>query len=344
MDRNLSSSKLIAFEINVCEWLNMPRNMASARTLIRDFATDQEAFSLRLVEAEIPQDLFQEYMSIINGSEKTVQSITSTALAALEIFADPNVQACTNTTTIDLESFRSRSQVLYFSIPIMQMESFGVLNSMFFTALLDAFMSRPVTDQDNTISIICDEASSFYNMKQSILPLATSQLRKFKAFLQIGYQSFSQCKNLLGVENATTLLSNCGSLFFLPPQDLETCIHLSKRMGNITIEKDGKKHVRPLMTPDEIAYSRHDAILFCGTHRAMLLNNLIPYYRKMKYKRWSELPVLILPSILDSIEIKNNTDSESQDEFEEDSPSHKEDQESLPEFEAPIFNDNNLNT
>jgi type IV secretion system protein VirD4 len=261
------------------------RTFANVLRLVETFATSNKLD--KIITGTGDEDLISQYKATLANGDKTLQSIISTARAALNIFSDPTIVQTTSSDTIDFTRFRKEKIALFLCNPIKDIHYYKPLSALFFENLFNDIMSRIPTSEENSIFCILEEAAT---MKFSSLGIAISNIRKFRAGIMLVVQDYQALVSLYGQAEAHNIRTNTYAQVFLPGQPLETCKELEAILGKFTYkdEETGIEKVRPLLTADECRIIT-DAIILLG-NRPAIRAKMTPYYERYALKMRSELP------------------------------------------------------
>ncbi|MCR9171548.1 MAG: type IV secretory system conjugative DNA transfer family protein [bacterium] len=287
----ISASRVTRLVINVVRLFPGYANLYNARYVVQLMSSNAEELDVLMSLPVVPEELFNEYASIVGMGDKLKTSVLATTLAALEIFSDPEIAKITSSSTLNMEAYREQSNILYVQTPVMDQEHAAILNTMLFSRFFSYCMSASPEDHQNSIAFLIDECSSL-RMRPSLLPLAVSNLRKYRSFGVFGFQSAAQIRELYGQEHAQTILQNAGTKLFFPGQDLSTSEELSRLLGRYDWkDEEGRIHSRNLLNPDEISFlkKKNGALLFSGNERGIVLSNIRPWYKNRRLVKRSKI-------------------------------------------------------
>lgn len=287
---NNMASNLLAMNIRLLQLIGQRQyiNLYNVRFLVVTLQADIEKMH-KLIAKYCDDALFQDFKSFLNNDEKFLQSVLSSTLSVLNPWLDENIIKTTASTNLDMSSYRSDDpKVLFIQNDIMSQSYLKGLNSLFlkewFSHITESGIPKP---ESNIIAFLIDEASSLKTSDKNFIPFISSQIRKYKSYGIWGYQSFSQCQDLLGKEGAQTLKMNTGSVLYLGNQNLDTAQEISKSIGKYTYKENDKKMSREVRTAEEIMY-QEGGILISGNQPPIHLRNIKGYYQDRKQRIWSE--------------------------------------------------------
>ncbi|GAB5417046.1 MAG: hypothetical protein Crog4KO_19120 [Crocinitomicaceae bacterium] len=288
---NISATRTLRMAINILRLFPGYINLYNARYIVQLLSSNADELDVLLSLPIVPEDLFNEYASIVGMGDKLKSSVMATTLASLELFGDPEIAKMTSKSTLDMEEYRERSKILYIQTPVMDQEHVAILNSLLFSRFFSYCMSTRPEEHQNTIAFMIDECSSL-RMKPSLLPLAVSNLRKYRGFGVFGFQSIAQIRELYGRDHAQTITQNAGTRLFFPGQDLPTSQELSSMLGRYDWKDgEGRQHSRNLLNPDEVSFlqNKDGALLFSGSERGILLKDIRPWYKNRRLVKRSKI-------------------------------------------------------
>lgn len=257
------------------------RNMANVLHLLNVIqATPQRLLPLFIVHA--PKRLQAEYKSFIALSDKVLSGTIATAKSSLSLFTNQEIARITASDTMALEAMRSYPMAIFIQNPIMSQRVFAPLTSLFFTQLFEILMQQISQDTDRSVFCIIDEGASF----KVDWPLYLAQVRKYRVGVMLAVQSFEQLEEQYGEPDAQNIAANTYAKLYFTNQPQGTAERLSRLLGTFQLtEESGARHIRELMTPQEIRMMKKDkALLLCGNLPPMLAH-LVPYYKSSLRKR-----------------------------------------------------------
>jgi type IV secretory pathway TraG/TraD family ATPase VirD4 len=257
-------------------------NFYNVLHLINTFGYAPEKID-RLIIQTNDQALIAEYKAFVAYGDKTLMGIVATCRAALTVFSDPSVASVTADDSIDFEQFRNEKIALFINNSIKDMRYYSVISSIFFEQFWGAIMSRIPSNNELPIFFLLDEASSLY---LSSLPVTVSNIRKSKSGILLVYQSYNQIADNYGSQQAKNIAANCFSKVYMPGQPIEIAQELETTFGKFeyTDEKN-IRHIRPLMTADEIRQAE-EVLILCGNYPP-IKTTATPYFEQFKLNRLS---------------------------------------------------------
>jgi len=229
--------------------------------------------------------LLAEYKSFISYGDKTLASIIATCKAALGVFSDPTVAAVTSSDSLNLDEFRTQKVALFINNSIKDMRYYSVITSIFFEQFWGEIMSRIPDKKELPIFFLLDESSSMF---LTSLNITISNIRKFRSGLMQVYQSYNQISDLYGSAQAKNIAANCFCKVYMSGQPIEIAQELETVLGKFEYKDEKEiRHIRPLMTSDEIRLLS-ESIILCGNHKAIKAK-MVPYFEQYKLRKLSEI-------------------------------------------------------
>ena len=268
------------------------RNLANARHLVQCLTANPKLVDkLMALTGDVP--LIQDYKAYLGMDIKLQTSIQATALASLQIFADPAVAVVTSHNTIDLTQLRKRRTAIFIQCKTTEMKYYSTLISIMIELITKHIMSELPAKNKPPLPVyfILDEASSLYLPSLSII---VANCRKYAAGVLILLQNYEQLCDIYGRQDAESIRSNCFARMYMGAASHPTSIELSQMLGKYEWqEEEGKKKgIRDLLTPQEIRQLPGDkAVLICANYMPLLLT-LRPYYKNpfLRLKTQSVMP------------------------------------------------------
>lgn len=262
------------------------QSLYNVRQLLNRLGSNPESVD-KLFIKDADEVLFSEYKSFLSYDEKVISGVIATCKAALQIFNDEAVARVTCADNLDFQKFREIPTALYIQNSVADQKYYSILTSIFFEQFFSFLLSRFPEKEENDIFLLIDEASS---LNLPTLPLAVANVRKHRSGIMLLVQDFGQIIHLYGKNDSDGIKSNCFAKMYFTGTSFETSKELEQTLGKYQYE-DEKKHtvVRSLMTNDEIRTMKDNrAILICG-NRKPIMARLRPYYKRSRYRNFSQL-------------------------------------------------------
>lgn len=226
-------------------------NLANVYHLILTYQGEPKIVE-RYMADKATERTWQKFKALAGNSEKTLKSITATALSALSWLGDNPVLAdLTSVTNISWEEFRKSPHVLFIQSPVSDAEFYAPMVSLILQSFYRfAFSSLPDPKTDLPIMNVLDEFSSLIpglsNYSQII-----SNSRKFLIPQIIALQDESQLASYKELKD--NILQNCYVKCYHGASE-KKAFELEKLLGSYTYtDKETKQKVKqPLMTASAI--------------------------------------------------------------------------------------------
>jgi type IV secretory pathway TraG/TraD family ATPase VirD4 len=263
------------------------QNLYNVRQLLNRLGGNPESIDA-LFSEYADEVLFAEYKSFISFDDKVVSGVIATCKASLQTFNDDAVARVTSFDNLDFLEFRNVPTVLFIQNSVADQKYYSILTSIFFEQFFSFLLGRFPYEGENDIFLLIDEASS---LNLPTLPLAVANVRKHRSGIMLLLQDFNQLTHNYGKYEADAIKSNCFAKMYFTGQSLETASELERILGKYEfVDGEEKKHVRPLMTNDEIRMMDiNRALLICGHHPPIKIK-LVPYYKRINYRKYSNIP------------------------------------------------------
>lgn len=287
---NLSSEALISLFSRFLVYHCPPeyRTLHNVLYLINVFGTPSAEKIDRLIVRTHDEGLIADYKAFLGYDSKLLMNIIATTRAALNIFSDPAVAKVTAHDTVDFKAFRHQKTALFINNSVSDMRYYAVITSIFLEQFFAEIMSR-IPGNELPIFFLLDEASSMYF---SSLNVVISNIRKSKAGILQIYQSASQIVDLYSQSIAKAITENSYAKLYMSGQPIAVAQELERTLGKFEYVDDRDvRHIRPLMTADEIR-QMDESLILCGNKPAIKAR-MKPYYAQSRLHRLSELPPVV---------------------------------------------------
>lgn len=262
------------------------RTLHNVYRMISTMAYAPEKVDKLIIESG-DDDLLGEYKAFLSYGDKTLSSIIATCRSALAIFGtDPQVALTTSHDTLDFRSFRKRKKILYINTNTANMRYYSLITSLLLEQLFAEIMSNLPMEDELPIFFLIDEASSLYFNN---LQITVSNIRKYNSGILQVYQSAAQIVDLYGASVAKAITENSYARVYMSGQPISVAQELEATLGKFEYtDEKGIRHVRSLMTADEIRHS-DECLILCGNKPA-IKTRIVPYFKQNELLRQTELP------------------------------------------------------
>jgi type IV secretory pathway TraG/TraD family ATPase VirD4 len=257
-------------------------NLANVYRLILEYQGSPEVIE-RMMAAKASEAVWAKFKALAGNSDRTLKSITATALSSLSWLGDnPTLASLTSMTNISFEEFRKSPHVLFIQYPASDSRFFAPMVSLIFQSFYRFAFSKLPCEDDLDIMMILDEFSSLIQGLPDYSNLISNS-RKFK----IPQCIILQDESLLSPykELKDNILGNCFVKCYYGGQD-KKAFELEKLLGSYTYtdkETDQKKQ-RPLLYASEIR-ELDDQIIVLPNGQKPLKLKVTPAYKQGRLRR-----------------------------------------------------------
>jgi len=238
-------------------------------------------------------------LPILNISDTTYRSITSTFNERMRLYDDVNVENITSNSDFEFDSLGKKPTVLYCCIPDESKIYYSLISiivSLIYKTLVILCNEQPNKRLPYDLVFMLDEFANTPPLADitTMVSVARSRGMSFNFYLQ----SFAQLDNLYGKDVSQVIQDNCG-LAYLKTNTQSTADEISRRLGTRGVEtsslnysmsfinNNGSKNTslisRSLMTADEIKQLHYKTIIF-PTKGHPILRDTITYDKFSCYK------------------------------------------------------------
>lgn len=257
-------------------------NLGNVYRLILEYQGSPDVIE-RLFADKASEDVWAKFLALAGNSERTLKSITATALSALSWLGDnPVLSDITSVTNISFQSFREKQHVLFIQSPVSDTKLYAPMVSLVFQSFYRFAFAQLPSETDLDIMMVLDEFSTLIGGLPDYSN-TISNSRKFK----IPQLIILQDESLLSPykELKDNILGNCFVKCYYGGQD-KKAFELEKLLGSYTYEdKTSKqKKTRPLMYANEIRELDNE-ILVIPNGKKSLKVKVIPAYKQSKLRK-----------------------------------------------------------
>nr|WP_235430567.1 type IV secretory system conjugative DNA transfer family protein [Xanthomonas sp. MUS 060] len=166
--------------------------------------------------------------NLVGLASETFTSAIETALAPLNIFSNPIVDAATSANDFDLSKLRKTIQSIYVGVsPAKLIEAKGVLNLFFEQAI--KLNGRELPEHNPELKYQCmfmlDEFTALGRVE--IVPVAVGWVAGYGIRIVIVIQSIAQFESVYGADTARGLITNLGVRIVFTPREQRDSIRLA---------------------------------------------------------------------------------------------------------------------
>ena len=257
-----------------------------------------EAAQLALDQTDFPLDPIcrQALANFKNKASKERSGVKSTLTAALNLWANPAIDAATARSDFDLRDFRRVRSSVYVGVGQDQLLTLAPLLNMFFQQAVAALSkSLPGKREPHEVLFLIDEFPLLGAMPT--LQKGLGLLAGYKIRIVLITQGLGQLDEIYGRQATEGILQNCALQIFFASNDDTTTNYVSSRLGSKTVQVKSRSQsqdwmsgststssiARPLLPPEEVRrLNPKQAIIFKENTRPVLAEK-IRYYSDKRF-------------------------------------------------------------
>ncbi|SDW81704.1 Type IV secretory system Conjugative DNA transfer [Lutibacter oricola] len=265
-------------------------NLGNVYRLILTYQGSPEVIE-RLFAAKASDAVWVKFKALAGNSERTLKSITATALSALSWLGDnPALADITSVSTISFEAFRKTPHCLFIQAPVSDAKFYAPMVALIFQSFYRFAFSKLPTKEDLDILMVLDEFSSLIDG----LPDYSSTIsnsRKFKIPQCIVLQDESLLSPYKELKD--NILQNCFVKCYYGGQD-KKAFELEKLLGQYeyTDKKTGHIKNRPLLTAPEIRELDNEIIVLVNSQKPLKVK-VTPAYKQSRLRKQLDMVALV---------------------------------------------------
>ena len=253
------------------------RNLANTLHLLTAFRGSPKSVD-KIFIRYASNRLMNDYKSYVAMDTKLLSSIVSTAQASLQLFNDPDVARATSLSTINFEEIRRTPHIIYIQTNTADSNYYKTLISVFFEQLMQFLLSHLPEKRELDAFLILDESSS---LNLPTLPLALTNLRKYRCGILTAWQSKQQMIHSYGNYDTETIIDNSLTKVYLTGQGLQTAKELEEMIGRTeAVDANGRTIVKPLMLAEDVRQLDAKQALIISGNRKPFKVNLRAYFEQ----------------------------------------------------------------
>ena len=250
-------------------------------------------------------------MSLENFRHKAPKErsgVKSNLTAALNLWANPVIEAATAKSDFRLTELRKRPTSIYVGVKQNQLKTLAPLIALLFQQCVDALgRDLPSSNEPHQVLMMIDEFAALGRM--GVIESALAFLAGYNIRLVLIVQGLGQLEELYG-KGAESLLQNAAVQVYFAPNDDVTANYVSKRLGTETIQvrsrsdpggfalttKSTASAARAFMLPEQVRQLKSTKeIIFKENARPVQAPKIIYYRDKVFTSRL--LPALAVPEL-----------------------------------------------
>ena len=232
-----------------------------------------------------------------NKASKERSGVKSNLTSALNLWANPHIDAATAASSFDLRTLRKTPASVYVGVAQDQLVTLAPLLNLFFQQAV-AVLSHtlPGTEEPHEVLLLIDEFPMLGEMETLTKGLAL--LAGYNIRIVLICQGLGQLQEIYHQGGTEGVLQNCAVQVFFASNDDSTTNWISRRLGTKTVKVHSRSQgqdwsyststsyvPRPLMPPEEVRrLSETKAIIFKEKARPILADK-IRYYTERRFKK-----------------------------------------------------------
>jgi type IV secretory pathway TraG/TraD family ATPase VirD4 len=273
-------------------------NLGNVYRLILEYQGSPETIERYMAETA-NEKTWTKFKALAGNSQKTLKSITATALSALSWLGEnPILTDLTSVSNIKYKDFRSAPNCLFIQSPPSDAVFYAPMVSLILNSFYRFAFAELPSKNDLDIFMILDEFSTLISGLPDYSNIISNS-RKFR----IPQCLILQSESLLSPykELKENILDNCYTSVFYGGQD-KKAFELEKLLGTYTVEDKETKQKKqvPLMSAHQIREMDGEVLVMTSGKKSIKLK-VTPAYKQRKFRRRlaMELPEQSQESVVD---------------------------------------------
>ena len=274
----------------------VPSTIGQVYRTLKDETDLVKIIEQALERPDIEQTCRESLANFKTKAEKERSGVKSNLTQALNLWANPHIDAATAASDFDLRAFRRKRATVYVGVAQDQLLTLAPLLNLFFQqAVAVLSQALPGKDETHEVLFLIDEFAMLGEMPTIATGLAL--LAGYHIRIVLIVQGLGQLEEIYGKGGTEGLLQNCALQIFFASNDDSTTHYVSNRLGTKTVQvkstsqsQDWKTTTstsyvpRPMLPPEEVRRLHpHRAIIFKETARPVLARK-VRYYAERFFK------------------------------------------------------------
>jgi len=206
--------------------------------------------------------------SFLQKQHKERSGVLSTLSAALELWANPVIEAATSRSDFDLNTLKKVRTTIYVGVTPNNLDRLRPLLQVVYEQGLDFFTTRePGPDEPFKVAMVMDEFAGLRKMQKFLDTIA--YLRGYGVRLLMIVQGPSQLDEHYLIAGRRTFFQNSKIRIAYAPNDYDTADMISKQLGTMTVKTKSKSLSRPELLFGDGKYTSSESESQTG--RALLM-------------------------------------------------------------------------
>ena len=233
----------------------------------------------------------------LNKAPKERSGVKSNLTSALNLWANPVIDAATASSDFDLADLRRRPTSIYVGVKRNQLTTLAPLIGLFFQQCVDILgRDLPGPDEPHQVLLMIDEFASLGRL--DVIENAMAFLAGYRIRLVIIIQGLGQLDHLYG-QGRENILQNSAVQVFFAANDETTAKYVSNHLGTKTIQTASRSDPggfrwatkttghsgRDLMLPEQVRQLKDTKEIVFKEGARPIKANKIRYYRDKAFKR-----------------------------------------------------------
>lgn len=210
-------------------------NLANVKYMINHFG-DKGSGVKEFVQRYADKKTYSEFIGLVNGNDKTLQSFLSTASIALSpIGINDNLEKLTYSHSIDFSKVREEKSVIFIRVKEQEQKKYSFLLNLFYSQFFYSMMKELPKKNDLAIYCLLDE---FGNMNIPNFATIVTTIRKYNVSISIILQNMTQLYSRYSKDDAKSILDGgIANKLIYSGADLELAKELSEMFGEKEVIK-----------------------------------------------------------------------------------------------------------
>jgi len=265
-------------------------NLGNLLYLLQHFGEDGRRLD-DFIRTNASTSAYNQYVGLISGNPKTLQSFLSVALNSLSMISNPDIADFMSEDEVDFQQLRKKKTVVYLIIPSQKIEYYSFIINLFYTQFFNACMEKMPGEKDLPIYCLMDEFG--HSAVPSFSTIITT-IRKYKVSISIVLQSIGQLRTNYGHNAAQTILEGgISSKVFYSGLDIQTAKMVEVMLGKARYEKvtlSGSSGSREenLMNADRVRTMKDEQALFFYANKEPIMMSTKAYFKQGKLAMMSK--------------------------------------------------------
>jgi type IV secretory pathway TraG/TraD family ATPase VirD4 len=257
-------------------------NLGNVHRLILEYQGAPQVIE-RLMAEKASDAVWSKFKALAGNSERTLKSITATAISALSWLGDnPELADLTSVSTLRFDDFRQSPHVLFIQSPVNDAKFYAPMVSLVFQSFYRFAFAQLPNENDLDIMMVLDEFGSLVPGLPDYSQIISNS-RKFKIPQLIVLQDESLLSSYK--EGKDNILGNCFVKCYYGGLD-KKAFELEKLLGSYSYENkpSKQKKTRPLMYASEIREMDNEILVIPNGQKSLKVK-VTPAYKQPRLRK-----------------------------------------------------------